>query len=188
MTINPRSWLNGGWFVTYSGEQLDPLHPDPAKINLVDIAHHLSNICRFGGACPTFYSVASHSMYVADLLPDDLRVEGLLHDAAEAYVGDMIKSIKVHCNDFQAIEWEWEWAIRVRFELDPLDPSLVPAERKAAIKRADISALLAERRDVFKDTREYDEIAEPGEQRCVPLIPEYGERLFLAYARRVGLR
>ena len=184
MTINPRSWLNGGWFVTYSGEQLDPLHPDPAKINLVDIAHHLSNICRFGGACPTFYSVASHSMYVADLLPDDLRVEGLLHDAAEAYVGDMIKSIKVHCDDFQGIEEKWDEAVRVRFELD----GWMTSARKAAIKRADISALLAERRDIFKDTREYDEIAEPGEPRCVPLIPEYGERLFLAYARRVGLR
>jgi hypothetical protein len=178
------SWLNGGWFITYSGEHLDPLRPDPAKINLTDIAHHLSMICRFGGACPTFYSVASHSMYVADLLPEDLRVEGLLHDAAEAYVGDMIKAIKVYCPDFQYFEAEWERAIRVRFEL----PIVQELDVKRAIKRADIAALLAERRDVFRDRTAYEEISEPGEARCVPVGPEEGKALFLAYAKRVGLR
>ena len=178
-----RTWLSGGWFITHSGAQLVPENPDPANIHLEDIAHHLSMVCRFGGATPVFYSVASHSMYVADILPTELKVEGLLHDAAEAYVGDMLKCFKRLCKDYQDIEHVWELAVRERFGLGPRPTP----EVKAAVKRADIAALLAERRDVFGDRTAYEEISEPGSLTCVPSSPAVAKREFLAYARRLGL-
>lgn len=153
----------------------------PEDICLADVAHHLAMIPRFGGACPVFYSVASHSMYVADLLPPGLRVEGLLHDASEAYCGDMIKSLKVLCPDYREVERRFESAVRSHFGLGPLEPDV-----KREIKRADIAALLAERRDVFDDRREYDDGA-PGEPVCKQLYPGAGELAFLTYAERLGL-
>jgi hypothetical protein len=178
-----RTWLNGDWYRSYSGAELVADNPDPASIKLEDIAHHLSMICRFGGACPVFYSVASHSVYVTDLLPTELKVEGLLHDATEAYVGDMIKCIKRHCKDYQRLEHVWELAIRDRFGL-PTRPA--PAV-KAAIKRADIAALLAERRDIFKDRTAYNEISEPGPLTAVTASPAVAKALFLDYALDLGL-
>lgn len=178
-----RTWLSGDWFLSYSGKQLVAENPDPASIALVDIAHHLSMICRFGGACPVFYSVASHSMYVADLLPPELRIEGLLHDASEAYLGDMIKCVKRLCPDYANLEHVWELAIRDRFGL----PTRPTPEVKALIKQADIAALLAERRDIFGDTARYDEIAAPGRYTCTPQAPVDAERLFLQYAHDLGL-
>lgn len=178
-----RTWLSGDFFITYSGIDIDPLNPRPEQIKLIDIAHALSNVCRFGGQCPTFYSVACHSMYVADLLPRRLAIEGLLHDASEAYCGDMIKSLKVLCPDYQAVEKRFEAAIRERFCL----PAQQDAQDKLEIKRADIAALLAERRDIFHDRREYDEIAKAGERGCVALHPPAGKVAFLQYADRLGI-
>ncbi len=181
--MSPRkTWLCGSYFITYSGIDIDPLNPKPEQIKLVDIAHALSNICRFGGQCPTFYSVACHSMYVADALPPGLAVEGLLHDASEAYCGDMIKSLKVLCPDYQAIEARFEAAIRERFCLGPVKDHV-----KLEVKRADIAALLAERRDIFNDRREYDDIAKAGERGCVALHPHEGKVAFLQYADRLGI-
>lgn len=181
--MSRRSWLCGSYFITYSGVHIDPTNVKADDIKLIDIAHALSMIPRFGGACPSFYSVACHSMYVADLVPPGLRVEGLLHDASEAYCGDMIKCIKVLCPDYGAVEARFEAAIRARFCLPPvMDPHV-----KLEIKRADIAALLAERRDVFLDRNEYDEIAKAGERGCVPLKPREGKVRFLQYAAELGL-
>ena len=178
-----RTWLCGSYFITYSGVDIDPTNPRPEQIKLVDIAHALSNVCRFGGQCPTFYSVACHSMYVADSVPKGLAIEGLLHDASEAYCGDMIKCLKVLCPDFQVIEQRFDAAIRERF---CLPPAMRP-EAKLEIKRADIAALLAERRDIFHDRREYDEIAKAGERGCVALHPHDGKVAFLRYAQDLGI-
>jgi hypothetical protein len=84
---------------TFSGTHFNILKPDPKMISMFDISHHLSLICRFNGACRWFYSVAQHSIYVADLVKQngaDIVTElgGLLHDAAEAYTGDIIRPIK----------------------------------------------------------------------------------------------
>jgi hypothetical protein len=84
---------------TYSGEFVDPLDPDPTKLYLRDIAHALSLICRFQGHVSRHYSVAEHSMYVADLLAaqqHDKRIvlTGLMHDASEAYMADLASPLK----------------------------------------------------------------------------------------------
>lgn len=74
---------------TYSGHLVDVMAPDPAMITIEDIAHHLSLTCRFGGAIRDFYSVAEHSVHVSYLCDPEDALAGLLHDAAEAYVGDI---------------------------------------------------------------------------------------------------
>lgn len=78
---------------TYSGKYINPLDPDPASIDLMDIAHALSLINRFTGHTTAPMSVAQHSSYVSDLCGID-AAEGLLHDASEAYLADLARPIK----------------------------------------------------------------------------------------------
>lgn len=80
---------------TFTGKLVDPLALRVVDINIHDIAHHLSNIGRYTGATPKFYSVAQHSVLVARyfLLPIE-RMAGLLHDAAEAYINDIASPLK----------------------------------------------------------------------------------------------
>jgi hypothetical protein len=82
-----------------SGNYVDLLVPDYEQIEAEDIAHHLSMLCRYGGGVRRFYSVAEHCCLVHDLLawqgqdPEIVKA-GLLHDAAEAYLGDIIAPLK----------------------------------------------------------------------------------------------
>lgn len=92
-TDKARSDYAGG-IATYTGNIIYPLNPDPADIYIEDIAHALSNQCRFTGHTRYFYSVAQHSMLVSEIVPDKYRMWGLLHDASEAYLSDMARPIK----------------------------------------------------------------------------------------------
>lgn len=79
---------------TRSGISFDFLNATVDDILWIDIAIALGKICRFGGHCIGFYSVAQHSCLVADILPLEIKLYGLLHDAHEAYIGDMTKPFK----------------------------------------------------------------------------------------------
>ena len=82
------------WIQTFTGKQFYPLEPRLEDIDIVDIAHSLSMQCRFGGHCREFYSVAQHCLNVSDLCPPYLKLAGLLHDAAEAYLCDLPSPVK----------------------------------------------------------------------------------------------
>lgn len=129
------------WFLTYTGKQVFPLDMSAGDVDIVDIAHSLSNICRFNGHCSRFYSVAQHSVYVAQRLPMRLRFPGLMHDATEAYCSDVIRPIKRMIKGYEEIENRVWMAICERFglstELDPL------------IKEVDCRVLLTEKRDIL---------------------------------------
>ena len=106
---------------TYSGGYFNALEPDPDDIHIEDIAHALALTCRWGGHCKQFYSVAQHSVYVADYLPDALKLQGLLHDAAEAYIGDVPRPIKHQMPQFIEIEDNILRVIWDKFHLNGYD-------------------------------------------------------------------
>jgi len=160
------------WMQTFTGRKIDLLAPKPEDVDIEDIAHALSMICRFNGHCRDFYSVAEHSMLVEMLsgadfgnLPRSLegpsrydgtevRLCGLLHDAAEAYVGDLCTPVKrslVHLEGLPAVpslsrgtpfddlEDRWLRAIGQRFDLGS---SL--ASTNEIVKESDDKALAIE--------------------------------------------
>lgn len=80
-----------------SGRQFWPLDPRPEEVHLEDIVSTLAQMCRWGGSTSRFYSVAQHSTWVARrvaLTHPHLALQALLHDAAEAYVGDQRRPFK----------------------------------------------------------------------------------------------
>jgi 5'-deoxynucleotidase YfbR-like HD superfamily hydrolase len=79
---------------TYSGIMFDPLNPKPEDIRIQDIAWALSNICRFNGHTSLNYSVAEHSLAVSSTIEKGFELAGLLHDASEAYLGDIASPLK----------------------------------------------------------------------------------------------
>jgi hypothetical protein len=93
------------WMQTYTGKKFDLLNPKVEDVDIIDIAHSLSMQCRYNGHTLKFYSVAEHCVHVMNCLPTNLRLAGLLHDAAEAYVGDCISPLKTMLSSFKGIEF-----------------------------------------------------------------------------------
>lgn len=84
---------------TFSGQFVDLRNPSPETITLEDIAHALSNTCRYGGHCARFYSVAEHAVMVSRRLERrgysmDYQLAGLHHDDSEAYLNDIPRPLK----------------------------------------------------------------------------------------------
>lgn len=130
---------------TFGGRRFDPTAPDSETIDTGDIAHALAQLCRFGGHCAPFYSVAQHSCVVADAVgaaggTTEVVRAALLHDASEAYLGDLPHPLK-HRTElgelYRRIEEPLQATIMRRFGLSPTVPELV--------KRIDRAALAAER-------------------------------------------
>lgn len=145
---------------TVTGKSLDLLDPQPDQIEIEDIAHHLAQLNRYNGGCPFPFSVAQHSLLVAKVLPPHLRLYGLLHDAAEAYLGDLVspaKRIPALGAVFKPLELRVQRAIFARFGLDP-DVDYAP------IKAADdvIQAVEMARLNRWPDLVELDQLPEPG--------------------------
>lgn len=83
-----------GNITTFTGRIFNVIEPDPAKVNIVDIGHHLSQLCRFTGATREFYSVAQHSVLASNLVKPQWALQALLHDASEAYLNDIARPVK----------------------------------------------------------------------------------------------
>ena len=116
------------WMQTFSGVQYWPAAPRVQDVRIVDIAHHLSMLCRFTGAVRRFYSVAEHSVLVSHLVPPEHALCGLLHDAPEAYTNDISKPLKISLPDYKRIE-ALNWAaVAEKFGL----PTKMPEEVHAA--------------------------------------------------------
>lgn len=148
------------WILTHTGRQVHLFEPASWEIDIADIAQGLANTCRFGGQAPEFYSVAQHSVYVAEQVARwiaanrdpvgapvgraevadahrNLVLWALLHDAAEAYIGDIVRPMK-RALGLQAVEGPIQAAISRRFDLYPTMP--VPD----AVKQADEVVLATE--------------------------------------------
>lgn len=139
------------WITTASGKTIDLFDPTVESIDIFDIAHHLSHLCRFTGATRFFYSVAAHSLMVCEIviglgrMSDDFALAALLHDAAEAYLGDVSRPLKgMIGRNYKSAEIVFETAIAARFGLR-YRPDV--AEE---VKRADLLALAIEKRDLMR--------------------------------------
>lgn len=133
MGVGPRIMLHsGGWF--------DFLDPQNSPFSIEDVAHGLAHVCRYAGQCSEFYSVAEHSMLVADVVGDH-RLEALLHDAAEAFMGDITRPLKQLLPEYKRIEAEVERAILARLGLTAPIPK--------AVKDADLRVLAAEQLQIM---------------------------------------
>lgn len=166
----------GNWFLTYTGRQFWPLDPRPEDIDIRDIAHHLSLICRFNGGTRVHYSVAQHSIIVARMLPSELKFYGLMHDSPEAYIGDMVRPLKRSQPDFCKVE-DLIWSIIA------LKYNIVAAQypvNAARVKLADNIALMTERRDLLvKSPKLWTTKADPLPDVIKPMTPHEAEVQFL---------
>lgn len=111
--MNPR----GDWIQTASGQQFWPMDPQPHEVYLDDIAHALSMLCRFGGHCRRFYSVAEHCVLMARAAPAEFKRWALLHDASEAYLVDVPRPIKPFLIGYDEAEAKIMRAVAIRFNL-----------------------------------------------------------------------
>lgn len=122
------------WIQTSTGRRFEPFNPDPDEIDIIDIAHALSNMCRYTGHVERLYSVAEHSVrvsrYVHDLTgANDLALWGLLHDASEAYLNDVARPVKRRPEfaGYREAEARLQSVIAKRFGLLPYEPDVVRA-------------------------------------------------------------
>lgn len=171
-----------------AGHYVDLANPDPSTIEIKSIAAALSKICRFGGHCPQFYSVAEHVVHATALAcsegyAGDALIAVLLHDAAEAYLGDMVKPLKVMMPEYVQAESRIEEAIELVFKVDF-------RYWQDVIKRFDRAMLKVEKVTMWPDDREkwagFSEI----EDREVSLMfwePRVAEMQFMAMARTLLL-
>lgn len=132
--------MSDDWFCTHSGAKVHILQPDPSVIRQLDIAHALARTCRFNGHVGTFYSVAQHCLLVQHHAPEELKLEALLHDATEAYLGDVIRPLKRLLPAYKKIERQWEAIIAEKYKLDTS-----PAATQV-VKALDRRALITERK------------------------------------------
>ncbi|MFZ4569712.1 MAG: phosphohydrolase [Bacteroidales bacterium] len=89
---------------TFKGIYMNVFEPTLEMIDIEDIAHALSNLCRFGGHLPEFYSVAQHSVLCSDIITTRNKLAALMHDASEAYLIDVPRPIKHRLTNYKEIE------------------------------------------------------------------------------------
>lgn len=160
-----------------TGELFSILDPDPSMIRPEMLAHSLSHICRWTGHTVSFFSVAQHCVQVSRLVPPELALTGLLHDASEAFIGDVSRPLKDIMEELapgvlRDIEDNLHRAIAARFgTLFPHPPE---------IKIADNVALATEKRDILDITEEWYGLPQPEEERILPYGPTSARRAWMA--------
>lgn len=156
-----------------SGAWFDFCAPASSDFTIDDIAHGLANICRYSGQCSSFYSVAEHSILVSETATG-FEFEALMHDAAEAFLGDITRPLKQMLPEYKRIEADVERAILDRFGVNwP-----IPLE----VKQADLRVLAAEQKQIMPegtDSWVRGQKVEPAPILVRHLLPDEAKHLFL---------
>lgn len=143
------------WILTKTGKQFFFDDIENNEIDIEDIAHSLARQCRFNGHTSMFYSVARHSIVMCKQMllmgKNDLALLALMHDATEAYVGDMVKPLKNLLPEFEVYEQKIWNRISTVFDLPPMHSD---------IKQLDLAMLSIERDYYLPD--------HPAEWECLP--------------------
>jgi hypothetical protein len=116
-----------GWMETFTGKRFYSLNPKAEDVDIIDIAHSLSNQCRYGGHTNIHYSVATHCCVLSDYMRrrSSSRRDALIalmHDAGEAYLSDIVRPIKHRVTQLKEVEAAID---RVVFEAFSL-PAVLP--------------------------------------------------------------
>lgn len=165
---------NEAWIQTYTGVRFTPTNPNPDAIVIQDIAHALSNQCRFSGHVKKFYSVAQHCVLVSYACDYADRLTGLLHDATEAYLVDVPRPLKRSGKFDSYLEFEEKMRLAIckRFNLPLIEP--------ASVKKADELLLYTEARDLMSPLRkDWVQNVNPLPFKIDPLGPAEAKNLFL---------
>lgn len=179
---DPNSWITGhGWLHTYRGHRFEPFSEFPGKIDIRDIAHALSNVCRYAGHPRVFYSVAEHATRIARELRrrGETRIaqlHGLHHDDSEAYLGDVPRPLK------QRPEMAFYREAERRLQAKILEALDIPGTEPDAVKALDYEILGTEARQLFT-LEEHHRAELPAPLEGVGGMgwkPERAEELFLA--------
>jgi len=186
------------WQRMLSGRRLDLLNPSPLDVEIEDIAHGLARVARWNGQTKGThaFSVAQHSVLVEKItselrprLARSARLAALLHDAPEYVVGDLISPFKAALGiDYKDFEHKLQAAIHLRFGL----PAVVPADLKAAIKKADTFAAYFEATQLAnfspEEAKKYFGNPPPSLPRpkLVPFATEEAQATFLERFRRLS--
>lgn len=152
--------MAGTWIQTFARVAFEPLKPRVADVRLEDMAHALSNVCRWKGHVLRFYSVAEHSVRVSLLAEEYAKAHprvgqnaeyvrmvarwGLIHDGSEAYLGDPSRPVKSHpaMRPFLKIEAKLQATIAKACGL--------PERQPAEVTRADNVLLATEAREILR--------------------------------------
>jgi len=145
--------MNKTTMQTYTGALVDLASFSPDDVRLPDIAHALSMINRYTGHTLLPYSVAQHSVVVSQICPPEYALWGLLHDASEAYLGDVARPLKHMLPQYRTLEEHVQRQIAKRFGLEWPMPQ--------AIHEADVRALLAEKEWLLSVSHDWGMEAEP---------------------------
>lgn len=149
-------------------------NPEAHPFDIEEIAHALSLQCRYTGHCKWHYSIAQHSVLVSHYVPPEDALDGLLHDASEAYLGDVSTHLKSLLPEYKLLEQRVELAISKKFGIYyPTLPS---------VKVVDSRMLMTEVRDLlpphahsqdWPDAEPYDDFG------IAQLTPDKAKELFL---------
>ena len=163
------------WIQTYTGRMFWPLEPLADEVSIDDIAHALSQMCRFTGHCAQFYSVAEHSVRVSFIVPIEDAMWALLHDASEAYLHDLPRPLKrapVFGELYKQHEARLMAVICEHFGL--------PAAEPPSVKEADTVLLITERRDLMaREPEPWKDQAEPLREVIHPWHPAVAKKKFI---------
>jgi hypothetical protein len=164
------------WVGTVSGRHIDFLNPDPSQIEIEDIATGLSNVARFSGQTEQHYSVAQHSIECSNKVSHCMKMQALLHDATEAYMGDCPRPLKVVLGDaWKDVEARLMAVIMQRFGL--------PEKLHPEIKTVDNRWLVTEHKQLQPYGPSWDgawmDGVVPYKVKLVPWSPEASRIIFL---------
>lgn len=166
----------GDWMQTWTGRRFYPLDPKPEDVDVLDVAFALGNMARYNGQCK-FYSVAEHSVLVSYLVPPRVALQGLMHDATEAYISDVIRPVKralgADCSYFKIENAIWELAIAPKFKL--------PVVHDPSVKIADTQILGLEKQYLHpRSTPWILPFPVPNHLVIEALIPDVAQEIFLS--------
>src|SRR5271157_1023126 len=180
--------INRAWIITYTGKKFYLLNPQPEMIDIKDIAHALSMMCRWTGHTCWHYSVSQHSWYVSHLVPKEFALSALLHDASEAYLGDMNRPLKHFTSagsEYRKVEESVERAIFKKYNL--------PYPMAEEVKGVDNQMLYAEKSQLMKVTRatKYESMKWGCKETEAPITiekwtPHRAETMFLKRFQELG--